>query len=130
VFLTLHFNCRYRLVKSVFMFGKKLIEDRGVSKNGMPRNLTEALMATKHNASQTVAEQLFNIGKRNGFSPVSALENESDYTIAAQAEQIRNLQTLLTEERFKNAKLLVLADGLMDIIAKHDIPLSESESAA
>jgi hypothetical protein len=94
----------------------------------MPKasEVTMSIKRNKNNGRETGAEIMFNHGKAYGFSPVSVLESESDFTIAGQAEQIRTLQKLLTQERFKNAKLLVLADGLMDIIAKHDIPLSEN----
>lgn len=74
--------------------------------------------------NQTIADYMMAVGRENGFTPLS------DCEMTTQAEQIRLLQTLLSEERFKNARLLVLADALMDIIERYDIPLSESENAA
>lgn len=80
-------------------------------------------MVYRKQYSPSKADDMMATGRKFGITPLSPYEK-----IKAQQEQIRTLQTLLTEERFKNAKLLVLADGLMDIIEKHDIPLSEMES--
>jgi hypothetical protein len=103
----------------------QLIEDRGASKNGVPRNFTEVTMATyRKQYNQTVADYMMAVGRESGFTPLSVSE------ITTQAEQIKLLQELLTRERFRNVKLQVLADGLMDIIERYDMPLSESESAA
>lgn len=82
-------------------------------------------MAYRKQYSPSKADDMMATGRKFGITPLSPYEK-----IKAQQEQIRTLQTLLTEERFKNVRLLVLADGLMDIIVKYDIPLSEVENAA
>lgn len=70
----------------------------------------------KANASETMAERAFNVAKRNGFAPRSVGDelSQADYTIAAQAEQIRTLQRLLTQARRENAKLIAIVDAYLE----------------